>query len=78
MELAASCARSFALLNLQYVPEAEQWLQESGCGQDRIVRVATYSVTEREPKLSSPKLSPLQKTTPFQFPPKSRGSNIHS
>lgn len=56
MELAVSHTRSFALSNLQYVPEAEQWLQESGCGRDHIVRVATYGMTEREPKLSSPKL----------------------
>lgn len=56
MELAVSHARSFALSNLQYMPEAEQRLQELGCGRDRIVCEDTYSVTEREPKLSSSNL----------------------
>lgn len=56
MEVAVSHERPSALSNLQYVPEAEQWLQESGCGQDRTMRVDTYGMTEREPKLSSPEL----------------------
>lgn len=67
MELAVSHARSFALSNLQYMPEAEQWLQELGCGQDRIVCVATYSMTEREPKFSSPSCDPSKKPHLFSF-----------
>lgn len=56
MEVAVSDERPSALSNLQYVPEAEQWLQESGCRQDHTMHVDTYGKTEREPKLSSPEL----------------------
>lgn len=78
MEVAVSHTRSSALSNLQYMPKAEQWLQESGCGQDHTMCIQTYSMTEGGPKLSSPELWPLQKTLPVQLPLNSRGSNIDS